>query len=106
MNEYLKSNRELWNAWTRVHIKSKFYNVDAFKRGENRLDAVVRAGVGDVRGKSLLHLQCHFGLDTLSWARLGARVTGADFSEEAIAQARALAQETGIDAEFRLREFV
>ena len=100
MNAYLQSNRELWNAWTRVHVKSKFYNVDAFKRGENRLDAVVRAGVGDVRGKSLLHLQCHFGLDTLSWARLGARVTGADFSEEAIAQARALAQETGIDANF------
>lgn len=100
MNEYLKSNRELWNAWTPVHVKSKVYNVDAFKRGEDRLDNVVREGVGDVRGKSLLHLQCHFGLDTLSWARLGARVTGADFSEAAITQARALAQETGIDANF------
>lgn len=100
MHEFLKSNRDLWNAWTRVHVKSKFYDVDAFKRGENRLDNVVREGVGDVHGKSLLHLQCHFGLDTLSWARLGARVTGADFSEEAIAQARMLANETGIDAHF------
>jgi SAM-dependent methyltransferase len=100
MNEYLNSNRELWNAWTRVHVKSKFYDVDAFKRGETRLDNVVREGVSDVRGKALLHLQCHFGLDTLSWARLGAQVTGVDFSDEAIAQARALARETGIDANF------
>jgi SAM-dependent methyltransferase len=53
-----------------------------------------------VAGKRLLHLQCHFGSDTLSWARLGAQVTGADFSEEAIALARRLAGELGIDAEF------
>ena len=100
MNEYLDSNRELWNAWTRVHVKSKTYDVAGFKRGENRLDSVVRAGVGDVHGKSLLHLQCHFGLDTLNWARLGAQVTGADFSEEAIATARDLAREVGLAANF------
>jgi SAM-dependent methyltransferase len=100
MQKYIQSNRELWNAWTRAHVKSKFYDVDGFKRGDNRLDAVVRAGLGDVRDKSLLHLQCHFGLDTLNWARLGARVTGADFSEEAIATARALAREIGVDAHF------
>jgi SAM-dependent methyltransferase len=100
MNECLESNRALWNAWTRVHVKSEFYDVEGFKRGDNRLDAVVRAGVGDARGKSLLHLQCHFGLDTLCWARLGARVTGADFSEEAICAARALAQEVGLAASF------
>ncbi len=100
MDDYLKANRELWNAWTRVHVQSKFYNVEGFKRGENRLDRVVREGVGDVRGKSLLHLQCHFGLDTLSWARLGAQVTGADFSDEAIQYARQLAQETNLAANF------
>jgi 2-polyprenyl-3-methyl-5-hydroxy-6-metoxy-1,4-benzoquinol methylase len=100
MNDYIKSNRELWNAWTRVHVTSKLYDVEGFKRGENRLDEVVREGVGDVRGKSLLHLQCHFGLDTLSWARLGARVTGADFSGEAISTARELAHELGFDANF------
>lgn len=100
MNEYLESNRELWNAWTHVHLRSKFYDVDGFKRGDNRLDAIVRGGVGDVHSKSLLHLQCHFGLDTLSWARLGARVTGADFSDEAINAARALAHEVGLDANF------
>jgi len=100
MNEYLESNRELWNAWTRVHVKSKMYDVEGFRRGDNRLDEIVRAGVGDVRGKSLLHLQCHFGLDTLNWARLGARVTGADFSPEAIATARELANEVGLVANF------
>jgi SAM-dependent methyltransferase len=101
MNDnYLKSNRELWDAWTRLHVKSKFYDVDGFKAGKIRLDSVVRENLGDVAGKSLLHLQCHFGLDTLSWARLGARVTGADFSEEAIAQARTLSAELSIPANF------
>ncbi len=56
--------------------------------------------MGDVRGKSLLHLQCHFGLDTMSWARLGARATGADFSEEAVSLGRSLSEELGIDAKF------
>jgi SAM-dependent methyltransferase len=100
MEDYLNSNRELWNAWTHVNFKSKFYDVAAFRRGENRLDSVVRAGVGDVRDKSLLHLQCHFGMDTLNWARLGAQVTGVDFAGDAIAQAHLLAQEVGIDANF------
>ena len=100
MDNYLQSNKELWNAWTRVHVKSQFYDVEGFKRGDNRLDAVVREGVGEVRGKSLLHLQCHFGRDTLCWARLGACVTGADFSDEAIKAARALAQEVGLAADF------
>lgn len=99
MDEFLKSNKELWNAWTRVHVKSKFYDVDGFKTGQSRLDKIERE-LGDVRGKSLLHLQCHFGLTTLSWARLGARVTGADFSDEAIAQARELAQAVGLEANF------
>ncbi len=56
--------------------------------------------VGDVRGKTLLHLQCHFGLDTLSWAREGATVTGVDFSQQAVETAQALASETGVDARF------
>ncbi len=100
VDDFLKSNRELWNAWTRIHVKSKFYDVAGFKAGKIRLDSVVRKGVGDVAGKSLLHLQCHFGLDTLSWARLGARVTGADFSEGAITQARTLSTELNIPASF------
>lgn len=100
MNEYLNSNREMWNAWTRVHVKSKFYDVDGFKAGQSRIDAIERE-MGDVLSKSLLHLQCHFGLTTLSWARLGARVTGADFSDEAIREAKGLAQAVGLsDAQF------
>lgn len=100
MDEYINSNKALWNNWTHIHVASKMYDVAGFITGKNPLDSVVRDGVGDVTGKSLLHLQCHFGLDTLSWARLGARVTGADFSDQAITQARALAKQVGIDADF------
>ena len=100
MDDYLKSNQKLWNTWTPVHVQSKFYDVEGFKAGKNSLDSIVREGVGEVADKSLLHLQCHFGLDTLSWARLGAHVTGADFSDVAIAQARTLAKQVGIDANF------
>jgi SAM-dependent methyltransferase len=98
----LRQNRELWDAWTRINVASAFYDVASFKSGERgiRLADYEVEEVGDVAGKSLLHLQCHFGLDTLSWARLGAHVTGADFSEEAIAAARSLAAEVGLPARF------
>jgi len=74
--------------------------VDEFRAGMIKLHTLEREEVGDVAGKKLLHLQCHFGMDTLSWARLGAQVTGIDYSEEAIALARRLSQETGLDATF------
>ncbi len=95
-------NRTLWDAWTRVHVGSAFYDVASFRDGSRpiRLRDEDRAEVGPVDGRTLLHLQCHFGLDTLSWARLGAQVTGVDFSDEAIAAARALANEIGIPATF------
>ncbi len=80
-----------------INARSDFYDVERFKAGEVRLRDWEIAEVGDVAGKNLLHLQCHFGLDTLSWARLGAKATGADFSEASIRQARALAAELGID---------
>ena len=99
MDEFLKSNKELWNAWTRMHVKSKFYDVEGFKAGRSSLDKI-ELELGEVRGKSLLHLQCHFGMTTLSWARLGARVTGADFSDEAIREANELAISTGLKANF------
>jgi SAM-dependent methyltransferase len=89
-----------WEEVTPHHVASPFYRTDDFRAGENVLDPVVRQAVGDVAGKRLLHLQCHFGLDTLSLARMGATVTGLDFSPAAIAQARALAEEAGIDARF------
>jgi SAM-dependent methyltransferase len=100
MEEYMRSNRRLWNDWTTIHEKSAFYDVEGFKAGRSSLNSVELDGVGDVSGKSLLHLQCHFGLDTLSWAQLGAKVTGVDFSERAIGLARSLGEELGIPARF------
>jgi SAM-dependent methyltransferase len=102
VDESLRGNRDVWDVWTRIHVAGDFYDVASFKSGErgNRLRDYEIEEVGDVAGKSLLHMQCHFGLDTLSWARLGAIVTGADFSEEAIAAARVLATEVDLPARF------
>lgn len=97
---WLGSNRDLWNAWTEVHQESDFYAVDRFLAGESTLRSIELDELGDVDGKSLLHLQCHFGLDTLSWARRGARVTGVDLSPKAVAVARELAAKAGLDARF------
>jgi SAM-dependent methyltransferase len=93
-------NRRFWDEAVAIHLASEFYDVASFKAGRSTLLPVEVAEVGDVHGKTLLHLQCHFGLDTLSWARAGATVTGVDFSGEAIEAARALAAELGIDARF------
>jgi SAM-dependent methyltransferase len=97
---YLAANQRRWNALTPLHAASAYYDLDAFKAGGSSLHAIEREQVGDVAGKSLLHLQCHFGMDTLSWARLGARVTGVDFSGEAIALARELSADLAIPAQF------
>jgi SAM-dependent methyltransferase len=97
----LRDNEALWDAWTHVHEASVFYDLEGFKRGGIRLRPYEIEEVGPVEGLDLLHLQCHFGIDTLSWARLGARVTGADFSEAAVDLARSVAAEIGIaDARF------
>lgn len=100
MDDALSANRRLWDERAREHYRSAFYDVEGFKRGASRLDRIELDEIGSVAGRDLLHLQCHFGLDTLSFARLGARVTGVDFSEAAIEQARALASELGLDARF------
>jgi len=102
MDETIRSNRDVWDAWTKIHVGSEFYDVASFKNGERpiRIADYEREEVGSVEGKTLLHLQCHFGLDTLSWARLGATVTGLDFSAAAIEAARTLAAEVGIPATF------
>jgi SAM-dependent methyltransferase len=96
MDEYLESNRALWDEWTDLHEGSAFYDLEGFRRGGVRVRPEEIEEVGDVAGKTLLHVQCHFGLDTLSWARLGATVTGADFSPKAIALATRLAEELGL----------
>jgi SAM-dependent methyltransferase len=92
---YIADNRVLWDEWTAIHETSAFYDLDGFRRGGVRLRPYEIEEIGSVEGKSLLHVQCHFGIDTLSWARLGARVTGADFSEAAVSLARRLADEIG-----------
>ena len=89
------SNQRLWDAWTKVHAEGEFYDVAGFRKGGSRLRPYEIAALGDVTGKTLLHLQCHFGLDTLSWPRLGAKVTGVDFSPASIALARELAADVG-----------
>ena len=93
MDEYMKVNQDRWNELVAIHARSKFYDVESFKAGTKGLNYLEREEVGDVSGKSLLHLQCHFGMDTLSWARLGAQVTGVDFADKAIALAKDLSQE-------------
>lgn len=93
-------NQLAWDSRTRLHVKSDFYDVAGFLDGKCSLNALELAGLGDVSNQSLLHLQCHFGLDTLSWARLGAQVTGIDLSPAAIAQACQLSDKTGLDAHF------
>ncbi|MBN1189779.1 MAG: methyltransferase domain-containing protein [Dehalococcoidales bacterium] len=104
MDTYLNANRELWDELTSIHERSEFYDIRGFKAGRSTLKSIEINEVGDVRGKSLLHLQCHFSMDTLSWARLGAKTTGVDYSTRAIDLACSLSRETGIKADFILSD--
>lgn len=100
MNEFLQANQKRWDQLTIAHAQSDFYDLNGFKAGNDRLRSIELSELGDVRGKSMLHLQCHFGLDTLAWARRGALVTGVDFSANAIELARSLSAELDIPAQF------
>lgn len=99
-DEWFEANRRMWDERVPIHVDGAFYDVDGFRRGRMALQPFEIEDVGDVAGRDLVHLQCHFGLDTLSWARLGARVTGLDFSAPAVAAARRLADELDIRATF------
>ncbi len=94
-----ENNRALWDEIAPVHFKA-YREVEILRGGSIALDELELEEIGDVRGKTLLHLQCHIGTDTLSWARLGAIVTGVDFSPQSLAYARQLQQELGLDATF------
>ncbi|MFJ5709919.1 MULTISPECIES: bifunctional 2-polyprenyl-6-hydroxyphenol methylase/3-demethylubiquinol 3-O-methyltransferase UbiG [unclassified Streptomyces] len=96
-DDWHEANRARWDERVPIHAASEFYDLDAFRAGKDALRDFELAEVGDVTGRSLLHLQCHFGLDTLSWARHGAaHVVGLDFSEPAVETARALAADLGL----------
>jgi SAM-dependent methyltransferase len=98
--EWFDANREMWDERVPIHVGSELYDVEAFVAGRSSLRPFELAELTDVRGRTLVHPQCHFGEDTLSWARLGAHVTGLDFSAPAIAAARELAARCGLQGEF------
>lgn len=100
LDPYREANRARWDETVAIHAASEFYGVDRFLDGDSTLLPLDIEEVGDVAGKSLLHLQCHFGLDTLSWARMGANVVGVDFAPSAVETAREIAQRAGLTAEF------
>jgi SAM-dependent methyltransferase len=102
--EYLRLNRAWWDERVAIHAEGEFYDLDGFVAGRDTLLPFEDELVGPVDGLDLVHLQCHMGLDTLSWARRGARVTGLDFSVPAIEVARALAERIGVDARFEVAD--
>jgi SAM-dependent methyltransferase len=96
----MAANCKMWDDLVGIHVDSDFYDMPAFLAGKCTLDPLEVAEIGLVKNKSLLHLQCHFGQDTISWARRGARVTGVDFSSAAINCARQVAKQCQQDARF------
>lgn len=98
--DYFTINQKAWDKRTAVHVTSEMYDVEGFIAGASSLKEIELAELPDVEGKRLLHLQCHFGLDTLSWARKGAMVTGVDISPVAIDQANRLKEQLHLEAEF------
>jgi SAM-dependent methyltransferase len=96
---YEQSNQALWDEIAPVHARA-YEEMTLLREGGIALDEIELREIGEVSGKKMLHLQCHIGTDTLSWARLGAAVTGVDFSAESLAYARKLQQELGLPATF------
>ena len=97
---YIEKNKKSWNTRTEAHLKSAFYDLDGFLKGKSSLNEIELRLLGNIRGKSILHLQCHFGQDSISLSREGARVTGVDLSDKAIATAQDLAGQMKLDAQF------
>ena len=102
MTDYLKVNLANWNDRAAIHYKDEAggYRVKEFLNGADNLHGIEDREIDDVMGKRIAHLQCHFGIDTLCLARRGATCVGLDFSPVAIAAARDLQKQTGLDAAF------
>lgn len=99
-NNYIAINRQSWNNRTDTHLKSVFYDLDSFLNGKSSLNDIELDLLGNVERKTILHLQCHFGQDTISLSRLGAEVTGVDLSDKAIESAKQIAKDTNSNAKF------
>lgn len=99
-SDYIQKNRALWNKRTLYHFDAAFYDVSGFMKGNSSLRSIELDLLGTIEGQTILHLQCHFGLDTLSLARMGACATGVDVSDIAIDKARELARQVQLNASF------
>lgn len=100
MLEYLEINRQSWNKRLDTHLESEFYDLPGFKKGNTSLNSIELELLGNIQDKSILHLQCHFGQDSISLSRLGADVTAVDLSDRSIATAKKLAKECNSNAKF------
>jgi SAM-dependent methyltransferase len=100
IDKYKDINKQTWNNKVDIHVASEFYNITDFLKGKNSVPTIDLELLGDINGKSILHLQCHFGQDTLSLARLGAKCTGIDLSNKAIEKAEELNEKLDLDAKF------
>jgi|LakMenEpi03Oct11_1017367.scaffolds.fasta_scaffold00975_3 SAM-dependent methyltransferase len=98
--DYIKTNKQTWNNKTAIHIESEFYNNKSFLEGKSTLNSIELSLLGDLNNKRILHLQCHFGQDTMTFSRLGAKATGIDFSDKAIEKARAFSEKLNLDTTF------
>ncbi|MBP6335750.1 MAG: class I SAM-dependent methyltransferase [Bacteroidia bacterium] len=99
-SDYININKKSWNDRTSIHVNSDFYDVPGFLTGTSSLNEIELELLGKIQDKSLLHLQCHFGMDSISLARMGAKVTGIDFSDKAIEEAKLLSHKTGNQVDF------
>lgn len=100
MCDYKNINKNAWNLKTDLHVNSRFYDNDFFLQGNSSLNSIELDLLGDIRNKSVLHLQCHFGQDSISLSRMGAKVTGVDLSDRAIHYARQMAEGLKADTKF------
>ena len=105
MEDYIQANRKAWNSWTEDHLLDDNNGIERLRRGDLTLSPIELQEVGPVTGLSLLHLMCHLGVDTISWAMQGAQTVGVDFSEQSIKAASGFAHELGISVDFMLSEF-
>jgi SAM-dependent methyltransferase len=98
--DYIELNKQTWNNKTDVHIASDFYDMQSFLNGKSTLNSIELDLLGAISTKKILHLQCHFGQDTMTFSRMGAKATGVDFSEKAIEKATEYAKQLNLDTRF------